>query len=83
MDVTVKTERKPKDALFMSEVWLSGQAEDGTEVSLDRTMGSSIILRIKFPDGEEITEVASMGALMQEWANGVERERQASHGGTA
>ncbi len=70
--LTVDPTRVDPDTLFLREGWLSGEAEDGTKVELERTFGSAIILRLSKPDGTQIVETINLSDLLQRWANRVD-----------
>lgn len=69
--VIATTEHDPA-TLFLREVWLSGEAEDGTKVELERSM-ATLIFRMTKPDGTVILHSIHAGDLLQKWANWVEK----------
>ena len=72
----------PTDKLFMylNMEWISGQGEDGTEVSLvcGAGCGSSLMsLTVKKPDGRRVTEHVNVAKLLKVWAASIEADIEA------
>lgn len=68
----IEIKRVDPDALFLREGWISGTAEDGTQVELERTFGRTLIFRLTKPDGTRIVETLDVADLLQRWANRVD-----------
>lgn len=66
--VVIQTTVEEPGTLFMREGWVSGEAEDGTKVSLEKSF-ATILFRMTKPDGTVILHSLHVGDLLQKWAN--------------
>lgn len=75
--VEVTRTRHSPDALFFSEVWMSGTGDDGSKVELTRTVGGgALVLEIERPDGTKTVETIDMIPLVQAWAKAIDNEKE-------
>lgn len=71
-----RTKHSP-DALFFSEVWMNGNADDGSTIELTRTVGGgALVLKIGHPDGTRTVETIDMIPLVQAWATAIDNEKE-------
>lgn len=75
--VEVTRTRHSPDALFFSEVWMNGNADDGSTIELNRTVGGgALVLKIGHPDGTRTVETIDMIPLVQAWARAIDNEKE-------